>query len=99
MKSTDLSSDEIANVLQMWMASRGKKNIGDLLLIDSLCHGTRKMPRAADMVKFNDIALMFVLLASSLKIVYVQLYDAMVLVQPPYVHDTFQGHGRIPTIF
>ena len=90
MKSArNVSANEIANVLRMWMAAKGTENIGELLFLEHWWNNTRKMPRAADMVKFNDIALSFVRLASSLNIRYARLYDAMVLVQPPHVHDTF----------
>ena len=86
MKPTrNVSAGEIADVLRMWIASRGNLNLAELLQVPPQWLYVRKMPKAADLLKFQDIALMFVRVAPSLKLGQTNCYDAMLQVEQ---HDT-----------
>ena len=86
----NVSANEIANVLRMWMAAKGTENIGELLFLEHWWNNTRKMPRAAQLLEFNDIAQMFVRLAPPRKLKFVSCYDALLQAQPPFELDKHQ---------
>ena len=92
LKATrNVSAGEIADVLRMWIASRGNLNLAELLQVPPQWLYARKMPKAADLLKFQDIAFMFVHVAPSLKLGQTNCYDAMLQVEK---HDTVQTHNK-----